>query len=85
MDIYDLEFTIRIEFKENRYRLTVENLCSGNKGTFANFKLADYYKSNGKPRKAYADFVNGIENTLNNLNISIYNHLTGKTKNKDDW
>jgi hypothetical protein len=82
---YDLEFQIRIEFKENRYRLTVENLRSGNNGTFANFNLGDYYKSNGKPRKAYQDFVIGIENTLNNLNDSIYNYLTGKTAKNDDW
>tara|TARA_R110001583_G_scaffold70034_4_gene198557 strand:+ start:31 stop:555 length:525 start_codon:yes stop_codon:yes gene_type:complete len=83
--IYDLEFTIRIEFKENRYRLTVENLRSGNNGIFANFNFSDYYKSNGEPRKAYKDFVIGIENTLNNLNQSIYNYMTGKTEKKDDW
>lgn len=82
---YDLEFTVRIEFKENRYKLTIENLRSGNNGTFANFNLGDYYKSNGEPRKAYLDFVIGIENTLNNLNLSIYNYLTGKTKKNDDW
>jgi hypothetical protein len=83
--IYDLEFTIRIDIKDNRYRLTVENLRSGNNGIFANFNFADYYKSNGKPRKSYQDFVIGIENTLNNLNISIYNYLTGKTEENDDW
>jgi len=82
---YDLEFTIRIEFKENRYRLTVENLRSGNNGTFANFNLGEYYKSNGQPRKAYKDFVVGIENTLDNLNLSIYDYLTGKTEKSDDW
>jgi len=82
---YDLEFQIRIDFKENRYRLTVENLRSGNKGIFANFKLGDYYKSNGKPRKAYKDFVIGIENTLNDLNVSVFNYLTGKTEKNDDW
>ena len=76
--VYDLEFTIRIEFKENRYRLTVENLRSGNNGTFANFNFSDYYKSNGEPRKAYKDFVIGIENTLHKLNQSIYNYVTGK-------
>jgi len=82
---YDLEFTIRIEFKENRYRLTVENLRSGNNGIFANFNLGDYYKSNGQPRKAYKNFVVGIESTLDNLNLSIYNYLTGKTEKNDDW
>ena len=82
---YDLEFTIRIEFKENRYRLTVENLRSGNNGTYANFNLGDYYKSNGEPRKPYVDFVIGIENTLNNLNFSLYNYIIGKTEKNDEW
>ena len=82
---YDLEFQIRIEFKENRYRLTVENLRSGHNGVFADFNLGDYYKSNGEPRKAYKDFVIGIENTINNINLSIYNYLTGKTEKNDDW
>lgn len=83
--VYDLEFTIKIEFKENKYRMTVEDLRSGYRGIFTNLNLKDYYKSDGEPKKAYKSFVYGIENTLNNLNISIYNYLTEKSKIDDEW
>lgn len=81
--VYDLEYTIMVEFKDNRYRLTVEQLRSGNNGVFASFNLGDYYK-NGEPRKSYISFVNGIEQSLNDINKSIYEYLTGQEK-KDDW
>ena len=66
--LYDLEYTIRVEFKDNRYRLVVEQLRSGNNGVFANFNLGDYYK-NGEPRKSYTSFINGIEQSINDINV----------------
>lgn len=84
--VYDLEYTIRIEFKDNKYRLTVDNLRSGNSGVFADFNLSDYYKKDGEPRKSYKDFTDGIEIALSDLNSSIFNYLTGVTeKVNDDW
>ncbi len=78
--LYDLEFSIRIEFKENKYRLTVENLRTGVKGIFSAINLNDYYNSDGTPRKAYKTFINEIENTLNELNLSLYNSLNEKSE-----
>jgi hypothetical protein len=84
--VYDLEYTIKVEFKNEKYRLTIEELKSGNKGIFANINLADYYKSNGEPRKAYQNFTTGIESSINEINLSIYNYLTNKMNNEsDDW
>lgn len=85
---FDLEFQIRIEFKENRYRLTVESLRNGNNGVFADINRGVCYKSDGEPRssKQCRDLLIGIENTLNNLNLSIYNYLIGETEySEEDW
>jgi hypothetical protein len=82
--VYDLEYTIMVEFKDNRYRFVVEQLRSGVSGVFANFRLSDYYKSTGEPRKAYKSFTDGIEQTINDINASLYNYLTGVTK-KENW
>ena len=83
---YDLEYTIRIEFKDNKYRFSVDQIKSGYQGTFTEIKLSDYYKNNGKIRGAYEEYIDGIEKTLNLINTSIYNYLTGKTEKKDsDW
>ena len=84
--VYDLEYTIRVEFKDGKYRLTVEQLRSGNNGIFATFDLDDYYKSNGEPRKAYQSFTDGIEESLNRINLSIFKYLTSQTEKADgNW
>ena len=83
---YDLEYTIRVEFKENKYRFSVDQIKSGYQGAFTEIQISDYFKNNGKIRGAYEEFINGIEKTLNLINTSIYNYLTGKTeKNDSDW
>ncbi|MEQ9231847.1 MAG: hypothetical protein RIF46_14280 [Cyclobacteriaceae bacterium] len=83
---YDLEYTIKIDFKEDRYRLTVEQLRSGVNGIFADFNLGDYYKANGEPRPLYSNFTTGIDKTLNDLNTSLFNFIIGKSEElNDDW
>jgi hypothetical protein len=82
---FDLEYTIAIDIKGGKYRFTVEQLRSGVGGTFGLLNLKDYYTSNGDPRKAYKDFVVGIENTLKATNQSLYKFITADEKKANDW
>lgn len=81
---YDLKYIIRVDFKDSRFRFTVENISLGFNGVYSPLRYSDYYKKNGDLRKSYKDLMNSIETEIQGLLKSSYNYLNGKTE-KDDW
>lgn len=84
---YDLKYTAKIEFKEGRYRITIESLYNLAHGLSAKVKLSDYFKSNGQPRKVYSNMISAYNKALTGFNISLYGYLSGKAEEKqgDNW
>lgn len=82
---YDLFYTIRIDFKESKYRITIENayLKEGNY-VLNNEKIMDFAKGK-KMKRAMTEYSKKSIIYLNQINKSIYNYVTGKTENQDDW
>lgn len=80
---YDLKYTIKIDFKDNRYRFTIESVSLGFNGNYSAFRYSDYYKKNGTPRKSYKDLLTSIESEIQQLLKSSFEYLNGN--NKDDW
>lgn len=81
---YDLFYTIRIDFKENKYRVTIENayLQDGNY-VLNNQKIMDFAKGK-KMENSMTIYSEKSIVVLNEINKSIYNYISGSDK-KDDW
>lgn len=83
---YNMEYTIEISFKDERYRFEYiigQFYIDGGKVLY---DYRNFYKDNGDVRKSYIDAVPSLETTMNDLSYSFYNYLSGKTAKKDnDW
>ena len=91
--VFDLSYVMRIDFKDGKYRLSLESYKiidkeSGNVLTLESFVKNgnvedDYY---GYGVLNYYSFKEKLPLVINELNSSLYNYIIGKTeKQKDDW
>jgi len=82
----DMTYRLEISFKENKYRLEylIEDFfeTDGRKLTF-NYKA--FFKKNGELRKMNIEKVKDINKTMNSLSLNLYNYITGKTSENDEW
>ena len=82
---YDMAYTLKIEFKEGRYRISYElgNFEVDGKKLSTTYK--DLFKKfDGSIKYNLEGAVVGIENKLNNKTESLYNFIMG-IDNGEDW
>lgn len=83
---YDLEYSIEISFKDGKYKFSfvpgqISYNGSPNFLTFRNF-----FKDDGSVRKVYQASYDSALVSLNDLYLSHYNYISGKTtEKKKDW
>jgi hypothetical protein len=79
---FDIEYTLDLEFKDNRFRLTytVESVYFSNEKS--SFPYNEYFNNEGELRKSYKDVKPSLEKTMNDLVLSIYDFIK---KPKTDW
>ena len=82
---YDMEYTLKIEFKDGRYKISY-NLGNFEKnGTRLTTTQKDLFKKfDGSVKYNYDGAVSGIEEKLNEKTTSLYNHIMG-IDNGEDW
>ncbi|NQW37135.1 MAG: DUF4468 domain-containing protein [Flavobacteriales bacterium] len=82
---YDMEYTLKIEFKDGRYKISY-NLGNFEKnGTRLTTTYKDLFKKfDGSVKYNYDGAVSGIEEKLNEKTTSLYNHIMG-IDNGEDW
>ncbi len=82
---YDLEYSIRIDFKEHKYRVVVEHLSTNTKGRYSKINFKEYLTKEGEVKESNEKFVNKITNSLNVLNESLFQYITKQDSTFDDW
>ncbi len=97
---YDLKYTMRIDFKEGKYRFSLESYgivypptqyTSSSEITLETYERDGIRNKKGEIKKAvlqraYDSQAKNLLKEINALNASLYSYLTGKTKElKDDW
>ena len=84
---YNMEYSIEISFKDGRYRfeyIVGQFFIDGGQKVLYDYKT--FYKKDGEIRKSYVDAVPSVEQTMNELSLSFYHYVAGKTTNKEkDW
>ncbi|MBI9041250.1 DUF4468 domain-containing protein [Lutibacter sp.] len=84
---YNMEYSIEISFKDGRYRfeyIVGQFFIAGGQKVLYDYRT--FYKKDGVIRKSYVDAVPSLEQTMNELSLSFYNYVSGKTTNKEkDW
>jgi hypothetical protein len=82
----DMDYTIKIDFKDGRYRFEFIIGQFYKDGQRAMYDYTMFFNKKGYVKKAYSDAVPSIEVTMNDLSVSFYNYVSGKTREKnDDW
>ena len=86
---FDLQYTLRIDFKDNKYRLSLESYAFISHYSGGSFQLNYWIKGKGDRRKGtkmYYKASQALIDEINNINYSLYEYIIGKTKDKkDDW
>ncbi len=77
---YDFTYTLNIDFKEGKYKVEFSNIVLFKMQTAPDF----FYDKYGirKTQRVNIDMCNSFINTLNDINLSLYNHINQKQK---DW
>ena len=81
---YDMDYTLEIEMKENKVRLslTPNQFWAGDiKG---NFTVKDFFLDTKAAKKFAEQAKPGLENAINEISQGYYNYLKGLVK-KDNW
>lgn len=75
---YDYLYTIEIDFKPEKYKVTFSNI------SFYNTKVPDYFYNNGELRKNsnYQKIRQSLMNDLNRIHFDIYNFIKSEP---DKW
>lgn len=82
---YDLHYTIRIDFKENKYRLTIENAYLNDDNYILNNKKIMDFAKGKKMKSAMTEYSKNSIDYINSINKSLYDYISGKTEENDDW
>ena len=79
---YDMEYSFEIEFKDNKIRLTYSpgQFWADNQKVLYDYKT--FFKSSGELKSAYKEAKPSLEQSMNELALSLYTYLKGK---KNDW
>jgi hypothetical protein len=82
----DYSYILEIDVKEGKYRLTYTITEVSQKGKILTFLPADFFKEDGTLKKIYNSAVPTINESMNELNLSLYKYIIGETvKKKNDW
>lgn len=84
MFYYDMEYTLEIEMKDNKVRLTLtpNQFWAGDiKG---NFTIKDFFLDTKAAKKFAEQAKPGLENSINEIVQGYYNYVKGLVK-KDNW
>ncbi len=73
---YDLEYTLTIEIKDGRCRVTFDT---------ADVRWKVWFNKDGSTIKKFKDSEVTFEKSINDLLSSLYNHIKGPKVKKDDW
>lgn len=83
---YDYDYNLEIEFKDGKYKYNyvVGQFWSLGKPVYYSYRY--FIKDDGSIRKTQQLAYDTLNETINNTSLSLYNYITGKTKNeKNDW
>lgn len=85
--IYDIQYTIEINFKDGKYKFAFVPGQISYKGSPNNgFNIDDFFKEDGSVRKLYQASYDSATVSLNDLYLAHYNYITGQTTDKkEDW
>ncbi len=82
---WGIEYTLEIAFKDGKYQYDCEvNNFVAEDGSSVGWNYKNFYKKKGDLRKAYIPAVSSLEKTINDLSLSYYNYVSGKTDEEDD-
>ena len=83
---YDLTYSLELEFKEGRYRITFTPDKVFSEGQTAPFAgQINWFKNNGQRRSFYRLSLETFDESINNLAYSIYDRLSSDQEKDDDW
>lgn len=83
---FDYTYSIEIDFKDGKYKYSffVHRFIS--KGAYCYYSYLDFFKEDGSVRKAYQLAYDTLNKSANDIYLSHYDYLTGKTDlKKNDW
>lgn len=80
---FDMEYSLEIEFKDNRIRLTFSPGQFWTQGQNARFTYTGFYKNNGELKPIYKEAETSLEESMNAISKSLFEYLT--VRKKDDW
>jgi hypothetical protein len=78
-----MEYSFLIEFKQGRIRLTFTPGQFWGDEQKVLYSYPTFFKSSGEIKGAYKDAKPSIEESMNELVLSLYNYLKGNIKS--DW
>lgn len=82
---YDLHYTIRIDIKDNKYRLTIENAYLNDENyVLNNKKIMDFAKGK-KMKNAMTEYSRNSIVHINSINKSLFEYISGKSEQEDNW
>ena len=81
---YDMEYTLEIEFKDNKTRLILTPVQFWAGDTKALFTHMDILKDTKGAKKFAIEAKPGLEKAMNEIALSYYNYIKGNEK-KSDW
>ena len=82
---YDMEYTLKIEFKDSRYKIVYELGNFEKNGVQLSTSYKDLFKKfDGSVKYNYDGAVAGIEKKFNEKTLSLYNFIMG-ISNGEDW
>lgn len=79
---YGMEYVFEIEFKENKIRMTYTPGESWGDTKKVGFTYKNFFKDDGELKNAWKDGKPSLEDSMNELSLSLYNYIKGK---KSDW
>jgi hypothetical protein len=82
---YNMEYSVEISFKDGKYKfefIVGQFFIDGGQKVYYDYKT--FFKKTGEVRTSYTDAVPSLEETMNNLSLSFYNYVTGKSNKKND-
>jgi len=85
---YNLKIRFRIDVKDGKYRLTIEELQDQptDEISWRTMDLPAYFNKNDELRKMYTKMFDQINEHLNRINQSLFEAVSGKKKAvADDW
>ncbi|MEL4307401.1 hypothetical protein [Joostella sp. CR20] len=81
---FNLYYTLRVDFKNEKYRLVVEQADYVPEGTAVISKQK--VKGGKKLKQAYEEYYTDVINDINSIEISLYNYVSGKENlTSDNW